>query len=103
MQTNTYTVLLCIVRCTAVQRLGVEMTQTTSVHSAEDQTAKTGGRWLSGGRLLFEQLSEGFLSILLSIFKMSTGQVKLIWPEMCPNPFKMPIKSIGMQNKYTWS
>ena len=34
---------------------------------------------------------------------ISAGQVKLIWPEICPNTFKMPIKSISMQNKYTLS
>jgi len=31
------------------------------------------------------------------------GQVNLIWPEMCPNAFKMSSMSIGMQNKYTLS
>ena len=30
-------------------------------------------------------------------------QVKLMWPEMWSNAFKMPIQSIGMQNKYNLS
>ena len=31
------------------------------------------------------------------------GQVKLIWPEMWSNAFKMPIKLISMQSKYNLS
>ena len=40
---------------------------------------------------------------VLKKYEIFAGQVKLIWPEIYSNAFKMTIQSIGMQNKYNLS